>query len=149
MKRSFVGVVGLVILLGGLVYWRCATGGGGRGSTTGAGTTGAGSTAGAAGTSPTAARARVDPKKLARGSLAGAITDENKAPIPKARVCADGSSNDLPDEMLRDPICITADDQGRYHVQNLLPARYTVSAFARSFRPDVHHPGGDRHKTTL
>ncbi|HWO19602.1 MAG TPA: carboxypeptidase regulatory-like domain-containing protein [Kofleriaceae bacterium] len=149
MKRRVAGVVGLVALLiaGGIAYRRCAGGAPGGGAP---GTAAERAGGGSAGSSATANRKpRVDPAKLVRGSIAGTVTDEAKAPVPKARVCAGGVSSELPDELLRDPSCVTADEQGRYRIPNLLPARYTASASAKPFRPGAHHPGGDRRKAAF
>ncbi len=151
MKRSVAGGLGfvlVVIIAGGLAYRSCA-GGVGDAAGTAAGRAGSGTGEGAASSSAATRKPRVDPAKLLRGSLAGTVTDEAQAPIPKARVCAAGASNELAGELLRDPTCVTADDQGRYRLPGLLPARYTVSASARPFRPGAHHPGGDRRKAEL
>jgi protocatechuate 3,4-dioxygenase beta subunit len=94
-------------------------------------------------------RARIDPKTVARGSLAGTVTIEGKSPISHAKVCADGSSHDLPGELFRDSFCVETDDAGRYTIPNLLPARYVISASAKTFRPAVHHPGGDKDKSQV
>jgi protocatechuate 3,4-dioxygenase beta subunit len=148
MKKRTVGVgaVGAVVVIAGLLSWRCAGGGGASDQAAGPAAAGAGN----AGSASTAGRRpRVDPRTLARGSVAGAVTDDKQAPIPKARVCAAGESDELPDELLRAPACVTADDQGRFRIGGLLPARYAVSASARPFRPGAHHPGGNRRKTRL
>ena len=99
--------------------------------------------------SATEAQPRVDPATLVRASIAGTVTDEAKAPVPSARVCAGGSSHELDPNVLRDPICVAADAQGRYALPNLLPAKYTVSASAKPFRPGVHYVNGDRKKTSI
>ncbi len=91
---------------------------------------------------------RPDPKTLGRGSLAGTITvdDESRAPIAGAQVCAYGTSNVLATELLRQPTCVTTDAQGRYTMANLLPAQYRVGANARTYRPAVFHPNGNRKR---
>lgn len=94
-------------------------------------------------------QARPDPQTLQRASIEGVVTDENKAPIAKAHVCASGSSNDLDPTLLRDLACVNADDAGHYKLENLLPATYRVGASARTYRPDMHYPGGDRKKSAL
>lgn len=94
----------------------------------------------------TAGRAHPDPKTLARGTLAGTVTDEAGAPIAQAQVCAQGQSHELDGELLRAPTCVTTDAHGAFALTGLYPARYTISASARSFQPAVHHPGGDRRK---
>src|SRR5262245_20709711 len=78
----------------------------------------------AAGTSAGASVRRPDPSTLARGSIAGRVTDGGEAPIARARVCADGDSRDLPGELFREPACAETDDQGRYRIGKLLPAQY-------------------------
>src|SRR5262245_21809704 len=65
-------------------------------------------------------RARVDPAKLSRGSLAGTVRDDAGAPLAGARVCADGSSQELDDELFRDPPCVDADAAGRFAIDGLL-----------------------------
>lgn len=95
------------------------------------------------------ARVRPDPKTVSRGSFAGTVTDQAKQPIANARVCADGRSHDIDDDLLRDSICATSDAQGRYKIENLLPATYEISAAAKTFRPGVHHPKGDRRRSDV
>ncbi|MBA3818176.1 MAG: carboxypeptidase regulatory-like domain-containing protein, partial [Deltaproteobacteria bacterium] len=92
---------------------------------------------------------RPDPRTLARGSLAGTVTDEARAPIAKIQVCADGSSHELDDELLIDTFCTSTDERGAYVLANLYPARYTVSAAGRPYQPASHHPGGDRKKSSV
>jgi hypothetical protein len=86
---------------------------------------------------------------LVRGTLPGTVTEEGKTPIAHARVCADGSSRELADELFRDSVCAETDAQGRYTIANLLPAKYTVSASAKTHRPGLHRPGGDRTKSEV
>jgi protocatechuate 3,4-dioxygenase beta subunit len=94
---------------------------------------------------------RPDPKTLGRGSLAGTITvdDATKAPIAGAQVCAYGQSNTLATELLRQPVCVTTDAQGHYTLGNLLPAEYRVGANAKTYRPAVYHPNGDRKRDAV
>ena len=88
-----------------------------------------------------------DPRTLERASIAGTVTDEGHAPVPRARVCVDASSNDLPPDLIRDPRCTTADDQGRYLISGLFAAEYTASAMAKPYRPADYHPDGDLKRT--
>ncbi len=94
---------------------------------------------------------RPDPETLGRGSLAGTVTvdDETEAPIAGAQVCAYGTSNVLATEQLRQPTCVTTDAQGRYTLGDLLPAEYRVGANARTYRPAVYHPNGDRKRIAV
>jgi hypothetical protein len=94
---------------------------------------------------------RPDPKTLGRGSLAGTVTvdDETKAPIAGAQVCAYGTSHVLATELLRQPSCVTTDAQGHYTLGNLLPAEYRVGANAKTYRPAVYHPNGDRKRDAV
>ncbi|MBA3504079.1 MAG: carboxypeptidase regulatory-like domain-containing protein, partial [Deltaproteobacteria bacterium] len=144
MKRVWLAIgIGLVALA--LLWWKLRGDGDVSSKTTAAKPT-AGATAKQRATAP---QARPDPTKLARASIEGTITDEKQAPIAKARVCASGSSNDLDPQLLRDLICVSADDAGHYKLENLLPATYVVSASAKPFRPGAHHPSGDRKKTDV
>lgn len=90
--------------------------------------------------------ARPDPRKQPRGSIAGTITDEDRAIVPGARVCATALSRHISPELLREPVCTAADAQGRYAFKNLLVAEYVVAASAKPYIPGEHHPGGDREK---
>lgn len=78
---------------------------------------------------------RVDPKKLARGSIAGTVVDEAKAPIAGAFVCAVGTSDAIDPVLLRDPSCVTSDAGGGFRIESLVPARYGLQAAAKSHRP--------------
>lgn len=97
------------------------------------------------------AASRPDPKTLGRGSLAGTVTvdDATRAPIAGAQVCAYGTSHVLATELLRQPTCATTDAGGHYTLANLLPAEYAVGANAKTFRPAVFHPDGDRKRDTV
>ncbi|MBA3392872.1 MAG: carboxypeptidase regulatory-like domain-containing protein [Deltaproteobacteria bacterium] len=142
MKRNLGILAALAIAVLAIVLWQRRD--------RAAGNTKPVASAGSAAVAPsTAARTRPDPRTLARGTIAGTITDEAKAPVAGARVCADGASHELDGELLRDPTCTATDVAGAYTIENLWPARYTVSASGKPFRPDVHHPGGDRHETAL
>lgn len=142
-KRRVGFVVGAVLVVLALVLWKV------RGTPSAHQRTLEAAPATATTASATAARARPDPKALARGSLAGTVTDEAKAPVAGIRVCAFGSSHELDGELLRAPACAPTDATGRFAIANLLPARYTVSAAGKPYRPGVHHPGGDRKRTEV
>jgi hypothetical protein len=139
MKRRLVLLVlGAAAIIGALLLWHSQTKKPGAPAGTGSST---------ASTAPTlAARKLPDPTTLARGSIAGKISDDKQVPIAGARVCAVGSSSELADELVRDPVCAVADAGGAYRLQGLYPARYIVSASAKPFRPAVH---GDRRRPHL
>ena len=88
-----------------------------------------------------------DPRTAARGSIAGTVRDEAKAPIASARVCITGWAKGLDDDELKDPICLTTDAQGAFKADKLYAAHYSVTAGAKPYRPEAFHPGGNRHKT--
>ncbi|HUS28551.1 MAG TPA: carboxypeptidase-like regulatory domain-containing protein, partial [Kofleriaceae bacterium] len=92
---------------------------------------------------------RPDPKTQPRGSIAGTITDEQKAPIAGARVCAELYSQQISAQEVRDPICVTANDKGQYTLPNLFAAEYEVAASAKTFRPGSYHPSGPHDPTTF
>ncbi len=146
MKRRS-GIIGVVVLLcaAGVVAWRCSATR--TSSSPKATTTNVASTSGSA--AGVVATKRPDPKTLKRGSIAGTVTDDGKGPIAGAHVCAAGSSREISDELFVEPFCATTDAQGRYTIANLLPAKYNVSASAKTFRPGVHHPMGDKHEREL
>ena len=148
--RKLGVVIGVVVVIA-VIGWLALRGGGGGGGEDAATRAGSGA-AGARGAAGAPERfARLDPSTVSRGSLAGTVTadDATRAPIARARVCARGASAPLDPELLRAPRCADTDERGRYELRDLLPARYTVSAAARTFRPSVHHPGGDRRKSTV
>ncbi|HEU0032266.1 MAG TPA: carboxypeptidase regulatory-like domain-containing protein [Kofleriaceae bacterium] len=145
MKHRVPIVAGVAAVIVALVIWQCH---GSRDSTSGG--TAAGSARDPRVVDTTGTRARPDPKTVARGSIAGTITDEaTKAPLAKARVCATGQSDELSEDLFADASCVETDAQGHYLLGNLLPARYEVSASARTYRPAVFHPGGDRREGQL
>ncbi|MBS1119144.1 MAG: hypothetical protein H6Q90_1372 [Deltaproteobacteria bacterium] len=148
MKRRTTIVAGLCVLVIALLVW-WSRGDDSASSTTGSGASRPAADEAASGKAQVASQRRTDPTALVRSSLAGTITDEAKQPVAKARVCADGESNELADELLREPSCVLSDDQGRFKLENLLPAQYAVSASARPFRPAFHHPGGDLKRSKL
>src|SRR5688572_10065649 len=101
MKRQGTIVAVLVVAVIALVIWRCR--GSGDDDSPGDGSA-AGNTGGKA-IDVRAARPKIDPKTVSRASISGTVTEDGKQPIAKARVCADGSSRDIPHELLRDSIC--------------------------------------------
>ncbi len=144
-KRIGIGV-GIVVLILAIVLWRRQgndTSGDGTGPTAAAKVTAGTSTVGRE------IQKAPDPHKLARGSIAGTVRDEARAPLAGARVCIDGYAKALDNEELRDPICLSTDAQGAYKAENLFAARYSVDAVAKTYRPATFHPDGDRHKTTF
>ena len=137
MQRRIPVVAGLAAVILALVVWRCRT------TDTALTTTTAGSSGSSAVAKRTvASQPRPDPTKLLRSSLAGTITDETKAAVPHARVCADGSSDELPDELLREPTCADSDAQGKFKLENLYPAKYVVSAAAKPCSDQCTTSGG-------
>ena len=88
---------------------------------------------------------RGDPRTQGRASISGTITDEDRAPVPHARVCASATSDALPRHVTRDPLCTTADARGVYTIGNLLAAKHSVTAMARPFRPGSYVPTGDHN----
>ncbi|MBX3161351.1 MAG: carboxypeptidase regulatory-like domain-containing protein [Deltaproteobacteria bacterium] len=151
--RTRIGVVvGCAVLAAAVFVWRCR--GGDGSSDDGASTTGSAAPVaktGKAGDRGVASVARPDPKTIARASISGTVTDdETKAPLAGARVCADGNSTDLAAELLRDSTCATTDAAGAYKLDNLLPAKYVVSATAKTYQPGAHRPAAkNRRKPEL
>jgi len=147
MKRKLPTLLGLAAIAIALVIWQCR--GGDRPSST-TGRTGSAAGSSALSSTKTAARPRPDPRTLAKASITGTVTlDATKAPIAGIRVCAAGWSKNLADDLLREPACATTDAAGAYSIEPLLPARYTVTASGRGYRPAVHHVGGDRKRREL
>jgi protocatechuate 3,4-dioxygenase beta subunit len=147
MKRQTKVIFGIVLAIAGtLLVWRYLDS---RASPTATALGGSADIAGRGAGASVAGKPRPDPSTLARGSIAGTVTDEGKLPIPNAQVCAEGYARDLSPELLREPTCTTTDASGGYTLENLLPARYSVSASARTYRPALHHPRGDRRETEL
>ncbi|MDB4962955.1 MAG: hypothetical protein JWP01_2954 [Myxococcales bacterium] len=140
-KRRLAVAIGLAVLVTAFVLWR----GRDPGSSSETGPQVAAKVATGSTTSSVAKRA--DPRTQPRGSIAGVVRTEDKAPIGGAIVCADISAYDLPGELTRDPVCATTDATGAYLLRNLLAAAYSVDAGAKTFRPETFHPGGDRRKT--
>jgi len=138
MKKA-IPVVVILAIVGGLVWWF-----GVRDRGSAAPPVATGSSAGSAGRSTTATTPRVDPKTLAKASVAGTITDETKAPIAGARVCASGTSRDANPEDLAEPACVTTDAKGAYAIAALIPATYTITASAKPYRPGVVFVDEDR-----
>src|SRR5689334_20977989 len=118
MKTRVAPAALIVAALAALLLWRCHD----------RATTHAPATKSAAKSQPTgatmAAQDRPDPKTQPRGSIAGTITDEQKAPIAKARVCAVFYSSQISSQDFRDPMCVTADDKGQYVIKDLFAAEY-------------------------
>jgi len=143
MKRRVGIVAGLVIVILALAVWRS------RGSRSEAADPATSPTTAAVATgAPTTATAtRPDPRTLARGSIAGTVRDEAKAPIAGATVCADLTADELPTELTREATCLTTDANGAYRFGNLLAAKYSLDAGAKTYRPATFHPDGNRKKS--
>jgi hypothetical protein len=60
-----------------------------------------------------APRPRVDPRALARASIAGTVRDEAGAAIARARVCGDAWSDELPHSATAAPTCADTDERSR------------------------------------
>ena len=125
MRRVIAGVALLVPVLVCAIVLRC------RGH--GDGTRSAGRAAGAtrpATANPTGPTAR----SLPRGAIAGTVRTEAGAPIAGARVCADGSADDMARAETAEH-CADTDTSGRYAIRELRAADYEVVASARTYRP--------------
>jgi protocatechuate 3,4-dioxygenase beta subunit len=145
MKRRLGVVVGLAILVIAFLLWRGRDPG--SSSTTAPRQVAAKVTTAS---TPSSIAKRTDPRTQARGSIAGVVRgEETKAPIAGAIVCADIFAYDLPAELTRDPLCTTTDAAGAYLLRNLLAAKYSLDAGAKTFRPATFRPGGDRRKSQL
>ena len=145
MTRQRTGLLlGLVAIAAAVLVWRCR---GGDDSAPASGVHPGSATATQAPPDRSTARSlpRPDPSTIARATIAGTITrDDTKTPLAGARVCAHGESRDYADELLRDATCVTTADTGTYLIEGLLPAQYSVSASAKTFRPEQYHPDGKR-----
>src|SRR5665647_44620 len=140
MKRRWVVIVGIAIAILALVVWRW------RGSDTSHTNTPIAAAKVTTGAPTTASTKRPDPRTLERGSIAGTVRDEAKKPIAGATVCADITADELPAELTRDATCLTTDANGAFAFANLLAARYSVDAGAKTYRPATYHPDGNRKK---
>ena len=136
-------MVGLVVVVLAIVWWRSRGDGSERSRTSEAPTSAAKVTGDVA--APRASR--IDPRTQKRASIRGTVHDDAKAPIAGVTVCASGWAHGVPSEEMREPRCVPADATGAYVIENLVPARYMVSASARGYLPTVFHPEGDRHRT--
>lgn len=141
MKRRVGVVVGGAVVLCALMLWRWH-----GASSSAAHREVPGDRAASASPAPAGRAAHVDPRTLQRGSIAGTIRDEAKAPIAHARVCLDVSSPDLPRELTRDPTCNETDDAGAYHFEKLVAASYVVSAGGRPYLPALWQDPADRNQ---
>lgn len=131
MKRRFaIGICSLVIAAVAVVSLRSCRSGVSRNP----------SASSKAATSITSTRP--DPRTQSRASISGRVTDEQGAPAPGARVCADGWANALPRALTREPRCTVADAGGAYTISNLFAAEYAVSAMAKPYRPALFLPKG-------
>ncbi len=102
MRRRIGIAVGFAVVAIALVLWRCH----GSSDTRTKASVPSGSKV-TAGIAATGARApKPDPRTQPRGSIAGTVRDDAKAPIAGATVCADLYSEALPSEVAEDPICV-------------------------------------------
>jgi Carboxypeptidase regulatory-like domain/PDZ domain len=94
---------------------------------------------------------RPDPRTLPRAAISGTITDDAKAPIARAQVCAAATGDALPSAITRALTCAITDEQGRYRIGDLIAADYLVHASARPFRPAAYFPtpGASNHEFSL
>src|SRR5262245_34293535 len=72
---------------------------------------------------------------MPRASIAGPVKNEQGPPIARARVCADATSPELSAEDVRAPRCVDSNATGGYSIENLLAARYEITAVAKGYRP--------------
>lgn len=136
MKRAIVGAGVALAIIAAIVVTQC----GGAESTRPAPSTTPQS--GSSGVKVARTRDRhVDPRTLQRASIAGSVSDDKRAPIAGARVCADAESSMLSLQTTRDPACTTTGPDGYFTLTNLVAANYVVSAGAKTYRPSVF---GDR-----
>lgn len=142
MKRRWVVVVGLAVLVLTLVVWRWRA----SGDSADPATKPIASAKVTTDSASTASTKRPDPRTLKRGSIAGTVRDEAKKPIAGATVCADIDADMLPTELTRDAICVTTDATGAFAIPNLLAAKYSVDAGAKTYRPATFHPDGNKKK---
>ena len=151
--RHRIGLlVAITAVLAAVLVWRCQRSGGGSNAAASKDEAGEKATAVSVGIAPNVGREvtkQPDPQKQPRGSIAGSVKDDKGAPVASARVCVDPSSNELPAELQRDPICKLTDASGAFKIEQLYAARYTATAGAEGFRPESFHPGGDRHKRSF
>jgi hypothetical protein len=146
--RKWLGVaVGVLVIAVAVFLWRRH---GAESTTDGAPgpTSSAKVTTGAGGTVGRDVVKKPDPQKQPRGSIAGTVRDEAKAPLAGIRVCVDPSSDELPMELMRDPICKVSDAQGTYKFEQLFAANYTANAGGKPYRPTTWHVGDSRFKTS-
>src|SRR5688572_25699098 len=132
MNRRKVGLALVVVVLLGVIalVWR-RRGGDDGGDDEAARKTAAGEGGGARGR----ARAKIDVKTVARGSISGTVRDPGGKAIGGARVCGTVWSEELPEEETREPLCVTTTADGLYTLENLLPGHYDVHAQAPSYIP--------------
>lgn len=145
MTKKLPLLLGLAALAIAVLVWQCR-----GGDDTARPSPNSGSNANVATATPTKARPRPDPQTLPKASIAGTVSaDATKQPIPGIRVCAAGWSKTLAHELLREPTCTTTAADGTYTIEPLLPARYTITASGKTWRPAVHEVGGDRKRREL
>lgn len=125
MRSShWLAAAAVVVALACVVLWRCH---GARGTTN----------------QPTtrAATGQRATKTFAKAaSISGVVTDENRAPVPSAIVCADGNSETLQAELIRAARCTRTDSRGAYELRELYAAEYAVAAVIAPYRPERAKP---------
>ena len=73
-------------------------------------------------------------------SIRGVVTDEKRAPVTSAIVCADGNSETLQAELIHAPRCTHTDSRGAYELRELYAAEYAVAAVIAPYRPERAKP---------
>lgn len=143
-KRSVGIVVGVVAIAAALLLWKC---GGRERSSTSASSQTSGSGAALVSSADRWSKPKVDPKTKARASVSGTIKNDDGAVVPGARVCATVYTNEISQELLPDPFCTNADDNGKYTITELFADELAVTAMAKTYMPGAYHPKGERHTT--
>src|SRR6185436_1240382 len=106
-RRSTLIIVAVLLVAALVVFWKTRSGGSTRSVASGGGSATAAKTVAGGGVAPAP---RKDPKTIPRASIAGTVTDDGKAPLPHAHVCAGGYTRDFDPELFRDPSCTETDD---------------------------------------
>lgn len=148
MKRTIHGVVvGLLVVALALVVWKVRSSDEPR---TGTSPIVAAKVVPGSTSVGLAIKPKIDPRTQKRGSIAGTVRDEAKAPISKARVCAGVYAELLPKEITREPLCVETNANGEYQLTNLYVASYVINAGAPRYRPATYKfKKQDRDRSTL
>ena len=86
-------------------------------------------------------------RPAAGGRLSGQVTDAAGHGVKGALVCARGSSDQLADDDLGDPICAASRDDGGYELAGLFPAHYELDASAPGHLPGRYRE--DKRETVV